>query len=113
VFRTTNGGLNWEQRGSFGGENPNKIYMFNGRIGFITQANGIRYVRRTTNSGLNWTQILTNDDLLDMYFVDSLTGWKSSAFGFKKTTNCGLNWVTQTLPEVGIYKQILVYRFQI
>jgi photosystem II stability/assembly factor-like uncharacterized protein len=103
VYRTTDGGANWEQQINLGSDNPNRIYMFNSRIGFITEeGSGNRYVRRTTNGGLNWDQIITNDDFHDIYFADSLLGWKSSAFGFKKTTNGGLNWVTQTFPQGGI-----------
>jgi hypothetical protein len=35
-------------------------------------------------------------------FADSLTGFKNTVFGMRKTTNGGLNWVTQTLPTGGI-----------
>jgi len=98
VYRTTNGGMNWTQQYSAGNQNPDKIYFYNARIGFIASNGGVRYVSKTTNGGINWTQILSNDFIRDIYFSDSLTGWKSSAFGMKKTTNGGLNWVTQFIP---------------
>src|SRR4030095_14172720 len=91
------------QQINLGSLNPNHIYMYNGRIGYITeQGGGTRYVRKTTDSGISWTQILINDDFIKIYFTDSLTGWKCSVFGMKKTTDGGLNWVTQTLPSGGI-----------
>jgi photosystem II stability/assembly factor-like uncharacterized protein len=92
VFRTTNGGVNWEPKGSFGSSNPFHIYMYNARIGFIDG------LRRTTDAGLSWTVITGESSLFsDMYFTDSLTGWKANGT-MKKTTNEGLNWVAQTLP---------------
>jgi photosystem II stability/assembly factor-like uncharacterized protein len=100
VFRTTNGGASWVRQLNLGSQNPNHIYMFNGRLGFICEDNV--YLRRTTNSGLNWDTITEENGFTDMYFKDSLTGWKCSVFGMKKTMDGGLNWVTQTLPSGGI-----------
>jgi photosystem II stability/assembly factor-like uncharacterized protein len=101
VFCTTNGGLNWTQQLNLGSQNPTKIYFFNGNIGFIAKNTGSSYVRKTTNGGQNWDTIVNGEGFRDMYFVDTLTGWK--AYGnMKKTTNGGLNWVTQTLPSGGL-----------
>ncbi len=96
VFRTTNGGASWDQQLALGNQNPNHIYMFNGRIGFIGKDNV--YLRRTTNSGLNWDTISGAGGFLDMYFADSLTGWKTS---MQKTTDGGLTWINQILPQGG------------
>jgi len=101
VFRTTNGGLNWTQQFSGGTENPNEIYMYNARIGFISGNPSPRKIRKTTDGGNSWFIVLTNDYFADMYFADSLTGWKCSVFGMKKTTDGGLNWVTQQIPDGG------------
>ncbi len=110
VFRTTNGGVNWVRQASFGSSNPEKIYMFNARIGFIS-CNSDRYVKKTTDGGASWNQIVTNDYFMNIYFSDSLIGWKNSAFGMKKTTNGGLNWVTQTMPSGGIINNAFIYTF--
>ncbi len=96
VFRTTNGGGSWTQQLSLGSQNPNHIYFYNGRMGFTGRDN--IYLRRTTDSGLNWTLINGAGGFLDMYFADSLTGWKTS---FQKTTDGGLNWTNQPLPQGG------------
>lgn len=96
VYRTTNGGASWTNQLNIGSQNPNHIYMYNARIGFIAEDNV--YLRKTTDSGLSWQLIPSAGGFLDMYFIDSLTGWKTS---FQKTTNGGLNWVNQILPQGG------------
>jgi hypothetical protein len=110
VFRTTNGGVSWTQQFGGGTENPNKIYMFNARIGFITNTNsGIKNIRKTTNSGISWNILDSNDTFRDIYFIDSMTGWKARGDNISKTINGGINWIVQNLPTggnliTGIYK---------
>ena len=106
VFRTTNGGQNWAQQ--YGP--TNKIYMFNKNIGFISRGAGNGTLYKTTNSGLNWIQITSENGFTDMYFIDSLTGWKARG-SMKKTTDGGLNWLTQTLPSGGIIITSSMERF--
>jgi photosystem II stability/assembly factor-like uncharacterized protein len=96
VFLTTNGGANWTQQAAFGINNPSHIYMFNSRLGFI-DAGGLR---RTSDGGNNWTPITGAGNFLDMYIVDSLTGWKCN-LDMKKTTDGGLNWMPEVLPSGG------------
>jgi photosystem II stability/assembly factor-like uncharacterized protein len=97
VFRTTDGGASWDRQLQLGSQNPNHVYMYNGRLGFICRDN--QYLRRTSDGGQNWSAISGAGGFLDMYFVDSLTGWKTS---MQKTTDGGLNWVNQTLPSGGL-----------
>jgi hypothetical protein len=104
-----NGGNSWQLQQSFGSANPNKIYMYNSRIGFA--CDNFR-LYKTTNSGVNWLQIGYGGDnpFIDMYFNDSLNGWKSSANSnlnyrdstILKTIDGGLNWVYQHLPSGGM-----------
>jgi len=60
VFRTTNGGLNWDRQFSGGTDNPNKIYMYNARIGFISNTTNSSSTRKTTDSGNNWSVVAQN-----------------------------------------------------
>jgi photosystem II stability/assembly factor-like uncharacterized protein len=101
VYRTTNGGQNWDRQLNLGSQNPTKIYMYNGNIGFIAKNTGSAYIRKTTNGGLNWDTIINGEGFVDMYFTDAQTGWKSYST-MQKTTNSGLNWINQTLPQGGI-----------
>ncbi len=99
VFRTTNGGTNWEQQLHLGSQNPNHIYMYNGRIGFTSTGNG---TYKTTNSGVNWFNLQVTS-FSDIYFSDSLTGWKNNQVAtiIQKTTDGGMNWINQTIPKEG------------
>jgi hypothetical protein len=57
-------------------------------------------LKRTIDGGYNWTQIPGEGLFSDMYFVDSLTGWKANQL-MKMTTDGGLTWQNQTLPSGG------------
>ena len=96
VFFTSNGGGSWTPQGSFGSSNPSHIYMYNARIGFIDG------LKKTTNGGQNWNPIAGGEPSLffDMYFADSLLGWKCHQ-QMRKTTDGGVTWVNQTLPTGG------------
>ena len=101
VFYTSNGGTSWQQQFSGGNQNPNKIYMYNARIGFMSNNSASPNIFRTTNGGQNWNINLPNENFTDMHFIDSLTGWKcssSQAGQIKKTTNGGTSWLIQNLP---------------
>ncbi len=99
LFRTTNGGINWEKRDSGIPANsyPDKIYFYNSRIGFAYHG-GVSFCYKTTNSGENWFQI-NSADFVNIYFVDSLKGFRSAS-GFFKTSNGGLNWSKDSLPSI-------------
>ncbi|RPI19649.1 MAG: T9SS C-terminal target domain-containing protein [Ignavibacteriae bacterium] len=96
VFRTNNGGTNWIHQLSLGTYNPAHIYMYNQRIGFIDAGS----LRKTTDGGTTWTPIIGAGNFLDMFFIDSLKGWKCN-LDMKKTTDGGLNWVSQVVPSGG------------
>ena len=110
VFRTTNGGLNWIQQAP-AGDYPNKIYMYNSRIGFIGFNAGTPTTKKTTDGGFNWFTV-SNEGFTDIHFVDSLTGWKAFG-GVKETTDGGVSWLSQTLPSGGniITSQINKFSF--
>jgi photosystem II stability/assembly factor-like uncharacterized protein len=111
VFLTTNGGINWTPQLTIGNLNPDHIYMYNARIGFISRVNsGAPYIRRTTNGGQNWVVIVDNGSFSDMYFIDSLTGWRAGGLMYK-TTDGGLNWDAETLPHGGNLITYTISRF--
>lgn len=107
VFRTTNGGVSWQRQFS-GNPNPDKIYMFNKDIGFISAGSNLL---KTTNSGLSWTGIPGAGNFLDMYFIDSLTGWLSRG-NIYKSTNGGFNWLLQIIPTGGYILTSAILNFQ-
>ncbi len=119
VYFTSNGGTNWTHQFSGGNQNPNKIYMFNERIGFISNNSALPNIYKTTNSGVNWIINLVNENFSDMYFIDSLIGWKCSTVfnqadsSVKKTTNGGTNWTKEQLPYGQNITQFGMARFSV
>ena len=97
VFTTMNGGLNWTVNNSI---KPDKIYMYNSRIGFCSRSGTSLY--KTTNGGVSWSTIIGENGFRDIHFIDSLNGWKANGT-MKKTTDGGLNWSAQVMPSGGIF----------
>jgi photosystem II stability/assembly factor-like uncharacterized protein len=106
AFLSTNGGASWVQKFGGGTENPNKIYFYNSRIGFIKNNNNSSSLKKTTNGGDNWFPTV-NEGFSDIFFSDSLTGWRVRDY-VKKTTDGGLNWIQQQLPQ-GTNGQTIVW----
>ncbi|MBI5402435.1 MAG: T9SS type A sorting domain-containing protein [Ignavibacteriae bacterium] len=100
IFRTTNGGANWQNIYAAGQYNPYNIYMYNARIGFYSDDSR---TWKTSDGGFNWTQI-NNKGYRDIHFLDSIVGYRisdSNGFGrIQKTLNGGINWTQQTTPNL-------------
>ena len=93
LYRTTNGGTSWAKLVNFGSGNPSAVYFFNKDIGFIVRSTD---TYKTTDGGYNWS-VIPGGAFIQIYFLDSLTGYKTSG-DIKKTTDGGMSWVTQQLP---------------
>lgn len=91
LAKSTNGGVNWFPLIT-GTEIPSKIYMVNDFIGFSVLAFNLY---KTTNGGYNFFQLNT-DDYKDIYFLDTIRGWKidPSNYFINKTTDGGGNWIS-------------------
>ena len=112
VYRTTNSGINWENKYPPQLSNgPTKIYMINSRIGFISNGDNTQaYLKKTTNAGDNWFDVPNGYGWVEMNFNDSLIGWRVlfSVNSVQKTTNGGINWETilnthHGNPNIGVY----------
>lgn len=114
IFRTTNKGISWERKyDATPAPNPDHIYMYNGRIGFMTRSSNFLY--KTTDSGNNWYTI-PGGVYSDISFIDSLTGWKANPVPpptMKKTIDGGLSWVEQVLPDGGIILTTNINKFNV
>jgi len=99
--RTTNGGITWTNQFDQTSQ-LKKVYMYNGRIGFMCESSKLF---KTTNSGNNWNHIPGANGFRDIYFIDSLNGWKANQIindsSFKKTKDGGINWYSQRMPSGG------------
>ncbi|MBW7899827.1 MAG: T9SS type A sorting domain-containing protein [Candidatus Brocadia sapporoensis] len=99
VFRTTNGGISWQVQYSAGLHNPERIYMYDANLGFISTTSNTK-LRRTTDGGATWTEIQGVKGFTDLQFIDENTGWKArSVETVEYSTNGGLNWISQPLVQ--------------
>ncbi len=104
LFRTTNGGQNWEVQygGGLGGTKPNRVYFYDGKFGWAGENNFFsQFLLKTTNSGLNWTQVPRQNGFKKICFIDSLNGWKTRGDTMKSTSDGGSNWTNQSLQSGG------------
>lgn len=113
VFFTSTGGVNWTQQYSAGSQNPEKIYMYNARIGFISDNSGSSSIRKTTNGGLTWNINVPGEWFYDIYFIDSLTGWRTRGDTMKFTSNGGSTWIKQLMPYGGMIFSSNLLRFSV
>ncbi len=99
IFLTTNAGSSWTQKYFSGGTtNPDKIYFANKDLGFATRA--VNNYLRTSDGGNTWNIIIGPFIWFnDIYFTDSLTGYKANGY-VMKTTDKGLTWVQFNLPLI-------------
>lgn len=116
VFFTSNGGLNWQNQFSSGNQNPNKIYMYNASIGFMSNSSALPNIYKTTNGGVNWNMNVNGEWFNDIQFVDSITGWRcmpsfDTATWVKKTTDGGITWIKQILPTGGTINLSQIVKF--
>lgn len=97
LFRTTNGGQNWNYLPR--GEIQEPLYgisFLNANTGYAAGTGGV--IIKTTNSGFNWTlqPSGTTELLMDIFFANENTGWTVGYTGIiLKTTNGGDTWTQQ------------------
>jgi photosystem II stability/assembly factor-like uncharacterized protein len=96
VWRSLDGGQSWERMlAPLVTNNPDRIYMVNSEIGFVSDGNDIHsYLKKTTDGGVSWNIVSNGKGWYDIYFRDSLNGWKAFEYDMLKTTNGGSSWNT-------------------
>lgn len=107
VLLTTNGGINWLQRGggSLGTYNVNAIAGIDSStaLATITKVDSTK-IYRTSNGGFNWISVYSqpSGNIRDIIMITPLSGYAygdppsfspfSSRWTFLKTTNGGISW---------------------
>ena len=112
LWRTTNGGINWDSSGMFlqqtGNESgwKNSLWVVNNKIWFGTNSSKIYF---SNSSGFTWSSISTNPEINSyavwMDLAPSLIGFYAGT-SFYKTTNGGTNWVLISSPGSGNFNAI-------
>ena len=94
VWRTTDGGNNWNIQPTAGANGINKIYFRNNLTGFALSSSGI--IRVTTNGGELWnsgTIPFDQENFMGISFANQSTGYLCGSAGFMyKTTDGGFIW---------------------
>jgi photosystem II stability/assembly factor-like uncharacterized protein len=103
VFKTINGGTNWQRQTTPTQLRPIKLFLINVDTGWaLNPPNNSIY--KTTNGGINWLFLNgISSGLKDLFFLSNDTGWiirnTGNPNGILKTTNGGINWFVQTDPN--------------
>lgn len=98
IFKTTNGGLNWNSIRVMGFGQDRSIYFVDANTGFASIGSGIF---KTTDGGNNWIDNYYNNghSLRCISFFNSNTGY-AVGYNFEgkilRSTNCGAVWVENT-----------------
>ena len=112
IFKTTDGGLNWNLLYNVQGGASSvitKIFPIDENIIYLTSAGSAMNaasggVSKSTNGGLNFSLCISKGESNSIYFVNANTGWVNTYFWtdvpadkayILKTTNGGLNWIEQ------------------
>jgi photosystem II stability/assembly factor-like uncharacterized protein len=104
LYRTSNGGLNWNFTGQLIASG--KLFFYNGTnkgwiVGVATPFNFDLQNFGYTTDGVNWTYKIIGDagKLNGIHFITSTQGYTVGNNGkIYKSTNGGLNWVAQSSP---------------
>jgi len=100
-YKTTDSGLSWHITDTE--KQLHEIQMLTDKIGIALEDNK---VHRTSDSGESWYTVLSQGGFYNYYkalaFLDSLTGYVTAGYYFKKTINGGISWTTED-PHIPFY----------
>jgi len=91
VYKTTNAGDSWTHK--YIGDYIMKVFAINENVAIILSS--YQDIWKTTNGGTDWFNINTGteEDFMDLHFVDASTGFIVGYNGtILKTINGGMNW---------------------
>ena len=103
IFKTTNGGINWNSIIVGYEFHCHNLYFVNENTGFTISTVG--HISKTTNGGYNWiSQTVPNwqNYFTSVYFVNANLGYIVGFDGsigrdiIKRTSNGGINWIDRT-----------------
>lgn len=92
IYRTSNGGVNWNFIDSIDGYRVYSISYVNQNIVYLSNRS---YLYKSTNAGLNWviiSSLSSHYSKSKIYFVNENIGWFAQYCLVLKTTNGGVNW---------------------
>jgi photosystem II stability/assembly factor-like uncharacterized protein len=111
ILHTDDAGRNWYAQRSGSGDDLNRVYLINDKVGLITGDNGL--LLRTENGGATWERVSLNirEPLFGMSFIDKKTGWVVGYNGrIIRTYDGGRNWVEQDSATTGDLFSVSFYK---
>jgi photosystem II stability/assembly factor-like uncharacterized protein len=98
VYHTDDGGNTWDTTGT-GATALHSIHFIDANTGYTVGASG--KIFKTTNGGVSWVQQNSSvtDNLFDIKFINSTTGFACGGSKIIRTINGGANWtVNASMP---------------
>ena len=99
LFRTTNGGVNWDTTQLAAGY-ISGIYFITASTGWVYGGSGT--IRKTVDGGVTWTSQFSGSGLFisDVHFINTMEGWLCGGYGtgngfISHTTDGGATWTIQ------------------
>ena len=102
IFKTTNGGTNWDVQTSGTANKLFSVYFIDANTGWSVGGPSSPKIIKTTNGGINWFTQTTSvgTPLYSVMFADANTGWAVAGYiggeTIIKTTNGGQVWFSQS-----------------
>ena len=102
VFKTSNGGTNWEwigfQNGRYGGTDINSVYFIDKSTGFAVGLGG--RIMKTTDGGKTWNGYAsTYNTIKQLKLISNTTAYGLVGNSFIKTTDGGNKWTNTGAPD--------------
>jgi photosystem II stability/assembly factor-like uncharacterized protein len=104
LFRTLNGGVDWEEFFVFSNCHMSKLYFFNENEGWLKKASSIYH---TLDGGVSWVddQWFSGNQINDLFFTDIQHGWLGGAHGLVAVynTTVGIQESVNSVSSVLLY----------
>lgn len=99
VLKTIDGGHTWETTIIENMLEMRDVFFVTNNTGFIAGEQG--FSMKTNDGGITWSQLSTNYNLKELYFLNGLVGFAISGSDLVKTTNGGLTWSVVGMTDIG------------
>jgi photosystem II stability/assembly factor-like uncharacterized protein len=92
IYKTTSGGINWQNQLGDTVAKLSSVYFVDENVGWVVGVDGI--ILKTTNGGEEWEDISfdTQVHYQNVQFIDENIGYLSGSYKLAKTSNGGETW---------------------